>query len=272
MHPVIYAVGGTDRTVHVARAMVEGMRRHGIMCEIRREWDGVPRGDVAIAYGWNHERIFKAYPNYAYWDLGYWDRRPRRDKKDGYHRLAVNDWDTCRHMLCAMPGDRLAEHQIELKPWGSKGESVLIAGMSEKAAGTHGFAPGQWERETLALVRQLTTRPIIMREKPKGPKPAGPSIEDELSRSHFVISHHSNVSVDAVIAGVPHWCRKGVGRWHAQTDHWKTDSSVIENPPYVMSDNARLQFLQDVSYAQWRPSEMRTGAAWETIKCILGFS
>lgn len=265
MRPVIYALDSKDRTRLVANAMREGMLKHGVTAMVLNRFDGLVYGDIAIAYGWSHERVFRSYPNYAYFDLGYWDRRPKMNKKDGYHRLAVNSWDTADNMMLCMPADRLCEHRIELKPWGSKGRGVLITAMSDKAAITHGFRPRQWEAETMAAVTRLTDRPLTMRPKPTSERPEREPIEAALARSHMLITHHSNTAVDAVIAGVPFWCRKGVGRRLSVPE---LAGEWIENPP-ARSDAERLQFLQDVSYAQWRPSEMSAGKVWEVIRWIL---
>lgn len=266
MHAVIYKIGGTARTRHVADAMTEGLKRCGVSVTVHDRWRGIA-GDIAIAYGWNHEPVFSAYRaaglHYAYFDMGYWDRRQAGDKKNGFHRLSVNSWDTADNMLRAMPADRFTSSGIRLKPWGSKGSVIILAGMSNKAAGSHGFKPGQWERETEIAVRERTDRPIIVRAKPTGDQSKIEPITDVLARAHMLITHHSNAAMDAMIAGVPFHARKGVGRILAPDDIF-----LIERYPDI-GDNERLQLMQDIAYAQWRPSEMRTGQAWDHIKWIL---
>lgn len=270
MRAVIYCIGGTERTSHIAAAMRDGFSRHGKNVDVRRVFRGV-EGDIAIAYGWNHESVFAAYraagASYAYWDMGYWDRRPVGDKKNGLHRLAVNDWDTRATMRRNCPDDRfrVTRTASPLSPWGSRGDQLVLAGMSGKAAGTHRFKPGQWEAETDALVRSMSKRPIVHREKPAGERPTGEPIEAVLSRSHMVISHHSNTAVDALIAGVPFFARKGVGAIMSPPE---LTPEFIEHPPEI-SLSVRVDLLSDIAYAQWRPSEMRQGIAWEHIKCIL---
>jgi hypothetical protein len=267
MRVAVYMIGGTARTRHVGVAMAEGLARCGVHVTVEERWRGV-MADVAIAYGWNHEPVFSAYRDagnqFVYWDMGYWDRRPPENKKDGYHRLAVNGWDTADTMLRCMPGDRFARANIQLKPWGSKGRMIVLAGMSGKAAGTHGFKLGQWERTTFAQLQTVTDRPIYIRAKPTGDQAKIEPIADLLSRCHMLITHHSNAAMDALIAGIPFHARKGVGKILAP----QSAPLPIEDYPAI-SDNERLQLMQDIAYAQWRPSEMRTGEAWEHIKCIL---
>lgn len=261
MQVAIYCIGGTQRTRHVANALAAGIPGAIVL----DKFNGVV-GSVAIAYGWNHEPVFTAYraagKNFVYFDMGYWDRRPEGNKKDGFHRLAVNDWDTAATMLRGMPADRFERSGIELQPWGSKGAGIVVAGMSTKAAGTHGFRPGAWERETAERLRFITRRPIEIRAKPVGDQSRIEPIADVLARSHMLITHHSNAALDAMIAGIPFYAHKGVGKILAPGIF-----SIETYPEIEMGD--RVSLMCDIAYSQWRPSEMRSGEAWEHIKCIL---
>lgn len=273
MRPVVYAIGGTERTRHVAAALRAGFEQHGIDARVRTHFAGV-EGDIALAYGWNHEPVFTAYRlagrHYAYFDMGYWDRRPHANKKDGFHRLAVDAWDTRDKMLRGCPDDRFRTTRppTELSPWLSRGQPIIVAGMSAKAAGTHGFQPGQWEAKTEKRLRAITDRPLIHRAKPVGERPPGEPIEALLDRAHMVVSHHSNTAVDAMIAGVPFFASKGVG---AILSPPKLTAEFVASPPHIALLD-RVALLSDIAYAQWRPSEMRTGIVWDYIKCILSSS
>lgn len=267
MHVAVYAAGGTAtiRMNHVARSMMTGIKRHGDFVSLHNRYRGVV-ADVAVAYGWTHKDIFEQYRlagrQYVFFDLGYWDRRPKTDKKDGFHRVAVNSWDTASSLSDDMPSDRFDRSGIELQPWGSKGDQIVIAGMSEKAAGSHGYRLNQWEAEAGMKLARITNRPIIHRAKPVGDRKGVEPITDVLARSHMLFTHHSNTALDALIAGVPFHATKGVC---ALLSPKMID---IENPP-PLTDRVRKQFLSDVAYHQWRPSEMVSGEAWEFIKCTL---
>lgn len=268
MQIAIY-MDGTIRSTHVARSMRQGIQRHGNFVTLHDRYRGVI-ADVAIAYGWTHEPIFTKYreagKRFVFFDLGYWDRRPKANKRDGMHRVAIDDWDTAKNMRVCLPGDRFAASGIELQPWGSKGDQIIVAGMSDKAAGTHGFAPNDWEVSTIAdLAEMAPHRHIHFRPKPTGDQKKIEPISEVLSRSHMLVTHHSNAAIDALIAGVPFHSRKGVGSIMTRFD---LGPKTIDNPPGIEME-ARIQFLQDVAYHQWRPSEMASGAAWEFIKCIL---
>lgn len=272
MKPVLYAIRNSGRAGNIARSMQAGFRRHGIVACIEPLWDGRVKGDLVIAYGWAHQPVFAAYEaaggQYAYWDLGYWNRRPDKSKggaREGHHRLAVNSWDTADTMLIGCPDDRWRQAGIQLAPRRELAGAVLVAGMSPKAAGTHGFGPGQWERATLDELARIGAGEVIYRPKDKHVferEPLGPVLE----RSRVVITHHSNVALDAIIAGVPCIARRGVGR--LLTSYDLADVPALGWPD-LPSDDARLAFVRDVAYAQWSPAEMRSGVVWDHMKGLL---
>lgn len=279
MKVVLYSVGGNGRARHIAQAMEIGVRRHGLAFEYRDKWDGRVEGDVAVAYGWVHERVFSAYRaaggHYAYFDMGYFNRRPPGDKggsREGHHRLAVNSWDTADTMARGMPEDRWQALGIKVKP--SRRERpdsdpgvILVAGMSGKAAGTHGFQPLQWENDTLEeLRREFPTRPILYRPKPKDLNGADiEPIASVLERTAIIVTHHSNVAVDGWVADVPCWAKKGVGRI---TSYQDMVTAVAARGPHLTFEE-RCSMLADVAYAQWTPGEMRDGSAWAHIRRLI---
>lgn len=277
MKVAIYAIKagsgfGNRRAKHIAQQMVAGCRKHDLEVIECDRFDGTVSADVAIAYGWIHEPIFTAYreagAQFAYWDLGYWDRRPKSDGMDGFHRIGVNDWDTARAMLRDCPADRFARLGIEVQERQKLGDTLLIAGMSEKAAGTHGFRFKQWERETEEhLVSMRTGFRIVVRPKPNKSAPAQPSIQEALRSVRLLVTHHSNTAVDALVAGVPYWAKKGVGSLVCSPE---LNEHLVANPwMHYPDDIQRFQFLYDTAYAQWKPSEMATGAAWDYIRRCL---
>jgi hypothetical protein len=280
MKPVLYACSRNTRDIDIARAMLAGFVRHGIQAEIVTRDTNDVRGDVAIAYGWAHEHIFRRYrqatAQFAYWDLGYWNRHPGKSKggnRGGHHRLSVNLWDTARGMRFDCPHDRLEASGIEIRPRVDpfSRATILVCGMSAKAAGTHGLVPDQWERAAIAELEEMTaTEPalagcsVVFRPKPQRKGEAVEPLESVLERCRLVVSHHSNCSVDALIAGVPSYAVKGVGRLMAPGSLRTAALGV-----YLPSEERRRQLLADIAYAQWTPAEMRAGDAWEHIKGIL---
>src|SRR4030067_835713 len=175
MKVAIYAVNagggfGNKRARYIAHSMAAGLRRCGLHYGERSRFDVVV-ADVAVAYGWVHADIFHAYrsagAHYLFWDLGYWGRRPQTAPEDGYHRLAIDDWDTAVHMRRACLTDRFEQLGLTVGDGPREARDVLVAGMSPKAAGTHGYAYGQWEERICTQLMQIRPDlPVIMRPKP----------------------------------------------------------------------------------------------------------
>src|SRR5207247_6184250 len=111
-----------------------------------------------------------------------------------------------------------------------------------------------WERAALLRIRRVyPVRPIIYRPKnedgtilPGTRKMAGMPIEQVLRRASLVMCRHSNVAVDACIAGVPAVCEDGAASWLYNND--------LENPTNPTYEQ-RLRFLRNLAWWQWRPTE-----------------
>jgi hypothetical protein len=136
--------------------------------------------------------------------------------------------------------------------------TALIAGMSIKAARTHGYHGDAWELGAAAALRGLGWRAV---QRPKSPRRAAQiePIETALLNCGLLASHHSNCAVDAVIVGVPVWAVKGVGRLVS------CDGCPEFGRARVLTEPERRAFLADLAYAQWSVAEMRSGAAWSFI-------
>lgn len=228
---------------------------------------------VAIFYGLADglHAILRAYAaapwaKAVYVDLGYWGRR-KSSRFDGYHKMVAD----ARHPTdyfqnIPKPPDRLAVHGVQIKPWRPEGRHILVAGMSAKAARAEGMDPERWESETIERLRRITNRPIVYRPKPNcdraRPIPGASferdsSIEEALLDCHAVVTHHSNVAVDALMAGIP--CISPFGVASRLSRHSVDD---IEN---LLMPEGREQFAADLAYCQYSVSEMRAGIAWRYI-------
>jgi hypothetical protein len=269
----IYFAPANNRSTIIGRAMAEGVRRAGGHGDLRSSasYKGRPEYDVAIFYGLaaGLDRIFRDYREQrraVYVDLGYWGRR-KRTRWDGYHKVAVNSRHPTSYFQLRPHGpERFAQHGVAIRPWREEGRHILIAGMSAKAAAAEGLLPNQWERQTIARLRQLTRRPIIYRPKPNWTD-AHPlegttfdretPLEDALTDCHCVVTHHSNVAVDALMAGVPCICPGGVAS--LLSGH---DLADIEKPPMP---KGREQWAADLAWTQWSVDEMQSGAAFHYL-------
>jgi hypothetical protein len=124
---------------------------------------------------------------------------------------------------------------------------------------------GYWERkEAMRLsIDSLHPTPAQLDMAPAGPgrrefelredaNPAGPIMLEEAMRGcSLVVSHHSNCSVDAVVAGVPFETEGGAAAW------FKGREFTREN---------RAEFLRLLSWWEWRRDE--APAAWKWIEKV----
>lgn len=270
----VYQIMNNRRSRMIAEAMRRGINALGDRARLF-DTSGYrsPDADIAVFYGFDTtlRRIFRDYralgrPVVCI-DLGYWGRRDG-GIWDGYHKVAVNDrHPTAYFQKVRHSGDRVSRHGISISQWTS-GRHVVIAGMSAKAAEAAGFAPEEWERQAIAAVKAHTDRPIVYRPKPSWPdaKPLPDStfehgqmcLDRLLQDCHAVVTHHSNVGVDGLLAGVPVFCVEGAALPLACED-----ISKIEQP---RKDGDRRQWAQDLAYTQFKPDEMHAGVAWRHLK------
>lgn len=254
---------------------MRGIRRHGVTVKRRHERQyRTPIGDIAIFYGLNGNlhRIFFDYRKEGrkavYIDLGYWGRRAG-GRFSGYHKFSINGRHPTPYFRNnPKPPDRFKRFKLKVQSYNKGQDAILLAGMSNKASDVEGFKYLEYERKAVKVLRQHTDREIIYRPKPgrghastpiKGTthSPRAENLEGVLSRCHATVSHHSNVAIDGLIAGVPAFCVEGLAHPMALDD-----LALIEKPLYPKH---REQWLNDIAYCQWAVSEMRVGLAWDYL-------
>jgi hypothetical protein len=231
-----------------------------------------PEADVAIFWGFieDCQRIMRDYcaagKAVIYIYMGYWGRVGQHV----HYKLAINDrHPTAYFQNRVHDGQRAERLGIKASPWRRYGKYILLAGMSAKAAWAERLEPVEsYERKTIAELRALTDREIIYRPKPswreakpiQGARfsPGSESLEMVLHDCHAVVTHHSNVAVDALVFGIPAFALQGVA---APLGGY--DLRMIEEPNRPPH---RDQWINDISYCQWTVEEMATGAAWQHFK------
>lgn len=266
---------GSRRARLISEAMSAGINKFGDTSLIRKEeFYAGPHADGVVFYGL-YGKIKTAFMDYkragkkaVYVDLGYWNRT-EGGKLYGYHKVAINSrHPTAYYQRRSFPADRFARLGVKVEPWNKTGTHILIAGMGAKAADCEGFKPNEWEEAACRELRLYTDRPIMYRPKPSW-RHATPiegtlystwphTLEEALTDCWAVVSHHSNVCVDAILAGVPAFCYHGVAAEMGQRD-----LSLIESPIYP---DGRYEWACNIAYTQWRPDEMRSGACWKFLR------
>lgn len=187
----------------------------------------------------------------AMWDMGYWDRTESM-------RLSMNSMHpTLAQLMLSQQG--VSRREFTLREDADPAGPILLIGLGAKSVSAYGLGHTlRWETAKAQEIRQrFPGRAILWR--PKGRKVVrmagtilkhGMPIDDALRGCSLVVCRHSNVAVDACIAGVPVECEDG-----AAAALYRAGSSP--------GPDARLHFLQRLSWWNWAPSE--AFAAWQWI-------
>jgi len=190
----------------------------------------------------------------ACWDIGYISRKV-------YARVAV-DHNHPQRLFNETPNDgsRWDVHGITLRDDYDPNGHIVVAGMGPKSRAHLGLY--DWELKTLFEVQaRFPKKRVLYRPKPQGSRDpqiawtsdGTSSIEDVLRGASLAVCRHSNVAVDACIAGIPVECEDGAARWlYAKGSNPDAES--------------RLDFLHRLAYWQWKNNEMRE--AWTFLQAV----
>ncbi len=279
MNIIIYIDDGV-RARRISFAMIDGITRVGDKCDVRyaQKYNGEIEADVAIFYGLRDKlkMIFDTYKKAGkkaiLIDLGYWERTIG-GKLEGYHKIVINDYYPTKYFRRFNHDDTRAKKlNLTQRPFKQKGSHVLIAGMSGKSSWANDLQPNEYEKWALNNLKRITERPIMYRPKPSwkdGERLNGfdmyseptSMLEKALNNCWAVVTHHSNVSIDALLYGVPVFVTSDA----PAVLLGKKDLTEIESP-YYPSEIELTQWINDLSYTQWTPHEMESGDVWNYLK------
>lgn len=239
-------------------AMLRAAPAAGVECALAyRKPAG--RAMVWMAYGLGHpvrrpwtQAHVRAGGRLIGWDLGYWNRGEAM-------RLTLDD-DHPHRWIKPEPPARFDAEGIELREDADPAGPIVLVGLGIKQRRMKGLPGRFWEEAALARLRdEFPGRRVLYRPKrPESPlagcRTADGEIDDVLRGASLVVTAHSNVSVDACIAGVPVRCEDGAAL-----------ALYRDNP--APSRAARLDFLRSLAWWQWKPSE--AAQAWAFIRAKL---
>lgn len=224
------------------------------------------RPDLVVTWGLGNpatldqmRRLNARGVNVVGFDIGYWQRgRPSRK-----FRFSVNAAHPQATVMALDAPARPGTPPLR-SDWSPEGR-VVIVGMGYKSADTYGEARGEWERKTLKRVLEIyPAERIVFKPRPVGGIPSLPDIRTDtrhvtevLRGAAVAICRHSNVAVDAIVAGVP-----------AVAD----DGAAAAICPHVLTEGLkpldtalRSRFLANLSWYQWTSEELRSAATWRAI-------
>jgi len=171
-----------------------------------------------------------------------------------------------------VPSDRFEKLNTPLVPWSINDDGyVLLIGQVPWDASVQYLDHRLWLRDTVKVIREYTDRLIVFRPHPlalkaipslEGTVLTNNSLEQDLQNAFVVVTHNSNVGVDAALAGVPVFCSDpgSMVYPYAAGGLW-----TIKTPS--MWD--RTDWANRIAYAQWSFEEMASGAPWQRLKNII---
>lgn len=194
-------------------------------------------------------------PNNEDWDNTYW--------RWCYQSLHDN-------RLLDVPSDRFEKWNVDIKPWNTEGDYILLCPSSETMTFyMHGCNVNEWIESTTKKIKEHTNIPIKVRHKPRKNGTSGPSVADtpivsDLDGAVAVCVSGSITAIDALINGVPVFSTSDFA-----PSAWCTnkDFSKLEDP-YKYD---REHLFYNLAYKQYSIKEMREGLCYENSMRFLNY-
>lgn len=192
---------------------------------------------------------------WIYWDRGMWLRVFATDlpqgRDGGLYRWHVNSFQA--QEIRDVPGDRLKQYPVALWPWQTQGRHIVIAEPSATYQRFHNIEG--WTERTIAQLKQLTDRPLVIRDKEM--QRFGRKLHEDLKGAHCLVTHGSNAAVESVIMGCPVFVHPD----SAASLVGRTDLNDIECPIYP----DREPWLRSLAYSQFNERELVDGTLWDLL-------
>ncbi len=167
--------------------------------------------------------------------------------------------------------NRAERFGLELKPWRTEGEYILICGQHDKSLQWAGMPPmSQWVQKTITEIQQYTNRPIIFRPHPRCPLPyiehefknvlrqdprklTGTYDDFDMKFDNIwaTVSWSSNPGIHSIINGVPAFVGPSSLAWNVAN----ASLEDIENPHM----GARQEWLEEYAHTEHTIDEIAQG-------------
>jgi hypothetical protein len=183
------------------------------------------------------------------------DVHPGGPQPAHYYALGVG-WHNGRGGWPSGGPERLNALGVELAPWRTDGEHVLVAPNRSFGVGEQ-VMPADWAERTAARLRAQTKRPVRIRAHPGNNRPAR-GVEQDLQGAWAVVVWSSSVAQHALAAGIPTFIEapwqivKGAGA-----------SGPVDAP--VTPE--RRPVFERMAWAQWALEEIETGEPFRRLMC-----
>lgn len=182
------------------------------------------------------------------------DVHPGGPRPHHYYALAEG-WHNGRGPIRVGTEDRFSRLGVELKPWRTDGEHVLVCPNRAFGVGEQVMHP-DWAERCAARLRKHTKRPVRIRAHPGNDEPKKAPLAADLEGAAAVVVWSSSVAQHALCLGIPVFIEapfqilKGAGA-----------SGSVTAP--VCPD--RRAHFERMAWAQWTCAEIESGEPFKHI-------
>lgn len=223
-----------------------------------------------ISAGGHIKHAEKMGRDYYFMETGYLGNYRSDNNATGrklYHRIEKNAMQQRRFL--DVPDDRWKalcqfNPSLEYQGWQSNpGSKILLIMSTEKPFEFYGHDRDKWVKQTIDTIKQHTSRPIVIKEKPgRAERNTTDNIYDALDNDIFaVVTYNSIAAIEAIQTGIPAFSLAPTAASHITT----TDLSLIGRPPKV-NEEVVYKWLSSLAYGQFSIDEIVTGAAWQLVQ------
>ncbi len=255
--------GMNPKGQRMIRAMIEAAPAVGVTPVIHRRDGYKGECELLMIYGVGHpinSRDAKRHTDSGRhsigWDLGYFGRAAKH-----YPMRLTIDAPHPQHLIRPMPPERFDSSGTRMRQDCNPAGHIVLAGQGRKSRHQYDYDGTEWEVGKLRQIRAAYPgRKVIYRPKPGAveaigcPSDAHSPIDKVIHGASLVVVRHSNVAVDACIAGIPVVCEDG-----AAAALYGADICNPRNPTI----QERLEFMRSLAWFQWSANEALQ--AWRFI-------
>jgi hypothetical protein len=151
---------------------------------------------------------------------------------------------------------RWARLGVGLQPWRSDGKHVLV--LAQRGIGSEQVRmPADWLEGVLALLAQITDRPVVVRQHPGWDASIGP-LDDDLRGAWCAITWGSGAGIRAIAAGVPviHEFKDWIGAPASRYGLDRLDDLYLGD---------RRPMFERLAWAQWTIEEIASGEPFRRL-------
>jgi hypothetical protein len=178
--------------------------------------------------------------------------------KPGYYALALDGHNGSGRWPSG-DGSRWQALGIELKPWRTDGEHILVC--PNRPFGSRKMVPpARWAEDVRAAYSKVTPREIRVRAHPGNTRPAR-TLAQDLENCFAVVIWSSTAGLHALLSGIYVAC---------ESRYWICKEAAAGGGigRYEAVNSERLASFERLAWAQWHIDEIATGYPFERLMAM----